>query len=188
MGDNTGKEAALARKAGAKSYFTGRPCKHGHVAWRVTRTGNCIECHNAKTRQRAKSNPALIAARLRKWRAEHNEHYSSGRKKYLSKTRDRINALARKRKRENPNYRARMMARIADKALRTTVWADKAKIMEFYSTAAELSRLTGIQHEVDHIIPLHGRLVSGLHVENNLQVLTRSANASKGNRFKPILE
>ena len=64
------------------------------------------------------------------------------------------------------------------------VWADKQKIEAFYREAQEKTKSSGIQWEVDHIIPLRGKLVSGLHVESNLRLITRSENARKGNRIQ----
>jgi len=60
---------------------------------------------------------------------------------------------------------------------RTPAWANQSKIAEIYQEARKLG-LT-----VDHIIPLCGKLVSGLHVENNLQLLPGPTNFSKGNSY-----
>lgn len=59
---------------------------------------------------------------------------------------------------------------------RTPKWADMDKIKAIYDKCPE-------GYHVDHVIPLQGELVSGLHVENNLQYLTASENASKKNKF-----
>lgn len=73
------------------------------------------------------------------------------------------------------------IARNRLRGTRVPPWADISKINEFYKQARELG-LT-----VDHIVPLRGKLVSGLHVQNNLQLLPASVNSSKGNDF-PIKE
>jgi hypothetical protein len=62
----------------------------------------------------------------------------------------------------------------------TPPWADLDKIREFYELAA-LSDLT-----VDHIIPLCGYIVSGLHVHTNLQLLTKSENCAKGRSLQGV--
>lgn len=70
-------------------------------------------------------------------------------------------------------------------------WADPRGMRPFYERAAQLTRETGVAHEVDHVIPLRGvdaegrHVVSGLHVAENLQVLTEVANREKRNRFNP---
>lgn len=68
---------------------------------------------------------------------------------------------------------------------RTASWANPEIIVTFYRRAALLTRQTGIPHEVDHIVPLLGKLVSGPHVEDNLQVVPRAANRAKSNHYTP---
>ena len=60
----------------------------------------------------------------------------------------------------------------------TPKWADKEKIRTIYKRAKRLGKV------VDHIIPLKGKTVSGLHVHNNLRVVTRHTNAKKGNKYE----
>jgi hypothetical protein len=62
-------------------------------------------------------------------------------------------------------------------------WADKKAIRAVYIKARQLTVETGIKYEVDHIIPSNHELVCGLHVENNLQILTESENIKKSNSF-----
>ena len=59
----------------------------------------------------------------------------------------------------------------------TPVWANLDKIKEIYINCPKGS-------EVDHIIPLNGAIVSGLHVETNLQYLPMIANRKKSNSYK----
>lgn len=103
--------------------------------------------------------------------------------------RARRNAVSLAWQKDNPEKCAtKVMKRRAAKLQRVPSWADLKAIAWFYEEAARLTKLTGIKHEVDHIIPLRGRKVCGLHVEANLQILQKSPNASKGNRMPDLGE
>lgn len=63
---------------------------------------------------------------------------------------------------------------------------DRLVIKEIYHLAVLRSEALGVDFDVDHIIPLHGATVSGLHVPSNLQLLPRSQNIRKKNYFELI--
>jgi hypothetical protein len=73
------------------------------------------------------------------------------------------------------------MKRRARKLRATPRWADLGKIRQIYQDCP-----TGFH--VDHVVPLKGKIVSGLHVETNLQYLPQAVNAAKSNRFEPSFE
>jgi hypothetical protein len=66
----------------------------------------------------------------------------------------------------------------AEKLNRQPAWADEQAIQKVFRDAPD-----GV--EIDHQIPLCGRLVSGLNVASNLQYLTQKENCQKSNKFTP---
>ena len=83
-------------------------------------------------------------------------------------------------------YTAIRAKRRAAKLERTVLWADHWGIKQYYIMVHKLTKLYGMEFQVDHKIPLQGKNVSGFHVENNLQIITAAENAAKCNRFEPI--
>jgi hypothetical protein len=74
--------------------------------------------------------------------------------------------------------------RRAAKLQRTPAWANADAIRAVYDQARAMTDSTGVEHHVDHVIPLRGKRVSGLHVANNLQVIPASENVRKHNRYE----
>lgn len=89
-------------------------------------------------------------------------------------------------KKNNPHKVLVMDAnRRAAKLKRTPAWlteVDRFEIDCIYNYASALRRI-GLDYHVDHVIPLQGKLVSGLHVPKNLQVITGFDNLQKSNKF-----
>jgi len=115
---------------------------------------------------------AWQAANPEKMRAYQAAHYQRNKEKYAAA--DAIYRLL------NRGLRAALQAkRKAAQRRATPAWAKLDLIKEIYKQASAAGM------EVDHIIPLQGKLVCGLHVENNLQFLTKSENSRKKNSYSP---
>lgn len=67
----------------------------------------------------------------------------------------------------------------------TPPWATHQKVLEIYEQARKISELTGMQHHVDHVVPLTSKKVCGLHNEFNLRVIPATDNLKKHNRTWP---
>jgi len=84
---------------------------------------------------------------------------------------------------------AKWMKREAAKKSRTPAWLSDDEhwmIEQAYDIAAIRTKMLGISFHVDHIIPLHGKTVSGLHVPWNLQVISAKENQIKSNKLTAL--
>lgn len=121
----------------------------------------------------------------RKWSKENRNTHNSVRNKWRQKNIDKWRSYLNKWRRDNSDLNASYVAaRRASSIKATPLWADRQRIKSIYAKAKELTLLTGIKHSVDHIVPLQGRDVCGLHVEYNLQILTSSENSRKHRRYE----
>lgn len=94
---------------------------------------------------------------------------------------EKINREYDLRRKKGPTYY--VTARSENIRQRTPKWADMKAIGAIYEEAAKKRKRTGLEYHVDHIIPLNGYSVSGLHVADNLRVISARDNRAKGNKF-----
>jgi hypothetical protein len=129
----------------------------------------------ASKRQYRKDNKEKVAKALRKWAQENAERIREYQKAY------------RKVYYTNPE---KLAMRNLDAATRrfaqrqaTPEWADKKAMLGIYKQARQMTQETGTEYHVDHIVPLLGRNVCGLHTEQNLQILSAVENSRKNNKL-----
>ena len=133
-----------------------------------------------------KENSEAESARRAEWRQANRESIAAKQAEYYQENREARLAKEAKYQKANPDKcRAISAKRRAAKLQRTPAWVDFEAIKAVYAEAHRLEELDGIPRHVDHVIPLQGELVSGLHIASNLKILTAQENLSKSNKFVP---
>lgn len=138
--------------------FYKHSCGYRHV---------CKSCTKEHSYLWAKDNKERRLEIVRKSRSNPNNAWKEYRNKYRKETGE----VAKRR---------------ASKLNRTPLWLSEDDlwfIKEIYSLRKLREEMTGVKWHVDHIVPLNGKNVSGLHVHWNLQLLTASENIRKGSNF-----
>lgn len=157
------------------------------------------ERDRATARRHYERHPDTERARRFRYRAENIDKVKAKQKEYFEANREARLAKLKAWREANPERYAEVRQRWYDEnqALRnaysaawrracreqTPPWADFDQIKAFYEEALRLTLETGIPHHVDHIIPLRGRHVRGLHVQTNLRVIPATENVRKHNQF-----
>jgi hypothetical protein len=196
---------AEAKAQDLKFYNTGKPCKHGHLSDRYTSTAICVDCIKLAGVDRYKNNRDAQHASWRKWyeanKSTHNVRVKRWQKANKDKVKidakawnaanpEKVKAKALRYIKKNPDaYTARAVASVAKRAKRVPQWLtsdDRWMMREAYNLAKLRTKMFGFVWEVDHIIPLRGEFVSGLHVPTNLQVLPKTENRKKKNYYLPV--
>jgi len=132
-------------------------------------------------------NREMLSIKRKIYAAFNKEKIVESRKAFYARNRDRLIKAACDFKKENRGlynfYGAKRKQRIKDATPKWLSQKQLEDIKDFYIAATVISTTCGESYQVDHIIPICGENVCGLHVPWNLQILTASENASKGNRL-----
>ena len=142
---------------------------------------------SAYAKQYRKDNPEKVKALFESW-AKANPEKIKGYMQKASKAWHERNPDYQSNfyKAHKERYVAARARRRAAQDSATPSWLtaiDKAMIQEMYDVSEARYIQTGIKHHVDHIVPINGKGVAGMHVPWNLQVITAHENLSKGWRF-----
>lgn len=163
-------------KEKAKSEYHKRTLSSGNLSV----ADKCKVCMKLRNQKRYAEKADHIKKVNKSWREQNKEYYHNR----FQQNRDEYLSWLRSWSEENPGrVKAKDRRRKVRNKLAFVPWADLDKINAAYKLAKELTEQTGIPHHVDHIIPLQGKLVSGLHVEYNLAVIPAKDNLIKGNKY-----
>ena len=186
------KTRAVAKATGAKYYFTGEPCKYGHIALRKTK-GSCTECLKIEWQQGNEKRTEYFSEynRRENVKEKKNEWYRGNREVVIERARTRPAEKLREYRntwKENNlvQVRASTKARRRKHKQATPSWLtrkQKGEIRQIYQIAIVMTKTTGEQYVVDHIVPLRSPVVCGLHVPWNLRVITQEENLRKSNKL-----
>jgi 5-methylcytosine-specific restriction endonuclease McrA len=176
---------ALAIAEGKRHFFIGTPCANGHIVPRVvTKTASlCVECRREGARRGTRTyyRKNIEACREAGRKSEAAKRATGS--DWASKNREAHAAMKSEWKKANlERGRFSAMKRKAARLRAEPAWLtseQRAEILALYREAVRLTAATGERYEVDHIVPLQGRTVSGLHVPWNLRILRGVENNSR---------
>jgi hypothetical protein len=148
----------------------------------------CANCKLEADREYRAANAAAIAAKKKAWKLRNAEHVAAKDRRYADENPDKRAAARARWEAANPGVSTAAKAnnRLARKK-RVPTWLtedDRWIIAQAYELAQLRTERFGFAWHVDHIIPLNGKKVSGLHVPNNIRVIPGAVNMRKHNSFE----
>lgn len=175
----------IATERGIPRYYTGKPCRNGHVCEKYTKKASCVECSRSSTRKHYtipenmekkrirnaawnSENRDLANSMSRSWQEIHRQKVRASCSRWKSENKDKVNAYTR-------NRRAKLAgsdgAHSAD---------DVARIIRMQKKkCASCSNSLASGYHVDHIKPV---VLGGSNGSENIQILCPGCNMSKGGK------
>lgn len=164
-----------------EAFYASSTHKTGYASW-------CKPCESERNRLKTKKYRDSRLAKAKQWRDENKEKQAEAIRVWREQNPEKLKAIYKEWAQQNRDkVNAKWMKRDAAKKNRTPSWLtedDLWIIEQAYDIAIRRSKAVGIAFHVDHIVPLQGKTVSGLHVPWNLQVIPAKQNQSKSNSWK----
>lgn len=162
-----------------------KTCKKGLHQYRADKK-RCPECYKITQKRYYERNTERVRERTQNWYKKNLDKARGNIRRYREQNLQQRREYYRHWREQNlDKHRAAESYRRALKKQATPLWADHTAINAIYAEAARLEKNTKIKYHVDHIYPLTSPYMCGLHVAENLQILTEKENCSKSNRTWP---
>lgn len=163
-----------------EAFYTSSTHKSGYASW-------CKQCEAERSKAKYENRKPAQLIKAKEWRETNKEAYNASIKAWRIRNPGRHEQIIKEWSKRNPDkVNARWMKYDASKKHRTPAWLSEDElwmIEQAYDIAQKRTVAFGFSWHVDHIVPLQGKTVSGLHVPWNLQVLTSKDNQIKSNKF-----
>jgi len=178
-------QRAEAKRLGMGRYFTGKPCKSGHISERYTGCGKCFSCQKKYEQRYREKNRDAWLERMRVYHKRNRDTILARQREYYRDNSEKIKDSTSKYFKQNPESKraSERKRRLAKVGIKTFTKVDESKMLELQKNkCASCFKLVGgdgLKYHVDHIMPI---ALGGDNRPENLQILCADCNMRKSSR------